>query len=70
MFPSKNTLYITNTRYLGVTLYYAVNLQRYDQEDAAGTTTAIQVWLNAVLQGEHDAIVRNLFMIDVTISVD
>lgn len=29
---------------------------RYDQEEQAGTTKAIQLWLNAVLQGEHDAI--------------
>ncbi|XP_012944142.1 rac guanine nucleotide exchange factor B [Aplysia californica] len=30
--------------------------ERYDQEEAAGVTNAIMIWLNAVLQGEHDSI--------------
>lgn len=29
---------------------------RYDQEEQAGTTQSIQIWLNAVIQGEHEAI--------------
>ncbi|PVD33715.1 hypothetical protein C0Q70_04975 [Pomacea canaliculata] len=30
--------------------------QRYDQEEEAGTTKAVQLWINAVLQGEHEPI--------------
>ncbi|BFZ15934.1 hypothetical protein BsWGS_18973 [Bradybaena similaris] len=29
---------------------------RYDEEEAAGTMNAIVVWINAVLQGEHEPI--------------
>jgi hypothetical protein len=29
---------------------------RYDQEEAAGTMNAILVWVNAIIQGEHEAI--------------
>jgi len=30
--------------------------ERYDKEEADGTTNAIMIWLNACLQGEHDTI--------------
>ncbi|KAK7486364.1 hypothetical protein BaRGS_00022412 [Batillaria attramentaria] len=29
---------------------------RYDQEEEAGTTKAVQIWVNTVLQGEHEPI--------------
>jgi|ERR1711874_60892 len=30
--------------------------ERYDQEEAAGVTEAILIWINAILSGEHDSI--------------
>jgi len=30
--------------------------ERYDKEEADGTTNAIMLWVNAVLQGEHQSI--------------
>jgi len=35
--------------------------ENYDREEAAGTTEAVMVWINAVTAGEHDSIPNNSF---------